>query len=1324
MERYAKSTKRSQKGWKNFLTVFIYLLATSVFLLAGLLILKQDVSAYSTSIMPSKYVRVGMRGYGLSVFHGTRVERFPVVVVGKVKGALSGADLILVRLVGGYPYYHRLGIIAGMSGSPVYINGRLIGAIGYGWMFSQEPLGGVTPIEYMLRELPQNKKGKKYANIKDIPVRESFLDTPLYIGGKEYFRVVVTNNYADASKYKSPSTIVMAPAPVMLEVGGFSPKVVQFIKKKMEPMGLTVVSVPAGRRRRKYTPYLRAGSPLGVTLVDGDLFIGGTGTLTYRKGKTLLAFGHPMLMGGSSNLPLNAAYIEGVVPSSFMPFKLSSSLGIVGTLKEDRFYAISGVLGRTPAMAKAYIEMRDVERNNVRKFNIRVANQKYLTPLLATFSCFEASSVACSNFKDTTAILDYNIKIKGYPEIKFQEYAYGKYLDIEMVRLTYQYFKMLYPQDFDIPPLEKFSIKAKVYPHPKVAKITDVTTQYKRVKPGDNVEITITLQTRDGKTLQKRVKVPVPSDIDKGRIKIAVSGGKTYLKAQKKIQIHPVKPVTYKQCLDLVRKKKRNNDLVISVSYPRKTIVYNGVKINNLPSSKIDMFRTTPHSNTKVVTDGYQTSLSLPYFVEGDGYITLIVSPDIPSSQDTYNKNSQPSEEKINTPKDNTSKSYQKAFLKKLALSGYEGIFVSKNSHLKDKGKKGFHITGSYSGVITSAHDYFMGNFTNTSITNGNITLGHKLKTLYSSAYPFILGMVYDEAKDRIVATESPSGYVLSIQEGKEPVILGKTEETLLPAISKASDGTIYIGTAPNGKIFKLSPDGTFKEFCQLKEEIVWCILPMKDGSILAGTGNAGKVYKISPNGKAEVIFDPPESHITSLAEADGSIFVGCANNGTIYKLEPDGRATPVYKTLEDSVDSMYYKDGILWAASGELLYKITPSGKSKVYIFPEDYVIYVTADADGNILVGTSNLGRIYRINQKGEIENLFESKINQATSIIPLEDGSILLSTGNPGKVIRVKPEYNSKGSYYSEVIDTGKVSKFGRIQWTAYTPEGTSVTLQTRSGNTPSPDNTWSEWSGEYTFNDGQPVMSPCGRYIQIKANLSTTIPFKTPILYEMKLYYAHLNTSPILEVLSPSGGEKWSGKVKIRWKGYVANPQTLSYSLYYSKDFGKTWKPIKENIEAKLQRQKGGKGKSPEESYKWNTKRVEDGIYLIKVKAFDRTEPQNENLTTEVITKPVLITNTEPEITILSWEGTKDQAKIIGFVKTKLANVKEVLYRLPNKGWSIAYPEDGIFDNTREKFVIYLNKPYPKSFRIRIKALDEAGNEAKTSKYIRIHVKKED
>ncbi|MFP4498636.1 MAG: SpoIVB peptidase S55 domain-containing protein, partial [Vulcanimicrobiota bacterium] len=752
-------------------------------------------NAAPTGIIKSSEIRPGMRGYGLSVFNGNRIERFPIVVLGRLKNAIGESDMILIKVLGGYPVSHHTGIIAGMSGSPIYIDGRLAGAIGYGWSFSQEPIGGVTPIEHMLGTFP--KYQTKALTHKNPDNREYTIEEPVFVGNDKYDRFIIQDIVNQENKSK-PGTMVLSPVPSVLQVHGFGKKSLELIRKEFEPYGIMPVSIPGGYKSA-YTgqvPHIQPGSPIGVTLVEGDLSIAGTGTVTYRNGDEILAFGHPMLQLGKTDLPLNAARIEAIIPSMNVPFKLSSSLGVVGTLTQDRLYAIAGSLHKKPDMIPMSVAVHDQARNWKKTFNVKMAKQPYFTPLIVSIVGAESLSSSSTNFAGSSGKVEYNLKFKNYPAIKFEDYIAGDFIQSDLYMQVMQYMRYLMTNEFDVPVLEKASMKITVFPDNRTARIQDVSTQYPQVRPGDSIEVAIRLRTLQGENIVKKVKVPIPADLKKGNVKIGVASGRMIRQLNRKMRYSRLTPTNVNQLLNMIRFDTRNNELAVQVMYPKRSIGYAGEKFSNLPGAIISAFASSPRSSVMVMADHYETRVPLDYNIEGIGVIQVGLSNDVPSSPDSASfegveteevtPDDDPAMEEINKP--------DLLALRSEIVNEYgnvDTIMVAKNKKILHKDIKKNLPTGSFMASIASAHDYFLGNFNRTSITNGNITLAHKMDYPFMSSQPFIMSMIYDSDKNRIVFAESPSGLIMELLDGEAPGVLGRTEEVFLPVMTRDNQGNI-----------------------------------------------------------------------------------------------------------------------------------------------------------------------------------------------------------------------------------------------------------------------------------------------------------------------------------------------------------------------------------------------------------------------------------------------------------------------------------------------------------------------------------------------------
>ncbi len=316
------------------------------------------------NIMPVKDVRPGMTGEGLTVFRGTKPEPFKFRVVSVLRNFLPKQDIILIRVED--ERVEKSGVAAGMSGSPVYIDGKVIGAVAYAWSFSKEPLAGVTPIEAMLAEKsrPRRRDGDVYAD-------GGRARAP---GAAFAAEAAATGGFGDAR---------LEPVAVPLAVSGLSAEALSTVASDLQQLGLVPLRAGGGGPSlRPEKGHVEPGSAVGVELIRGDMSAVGTGTVTYVDGNHVFAFGHPMLGTGEVELPLVESEVHTFMPSLATSFKMASPLAEVGTLVQDRQSCIVGDLSRRTKMMPVQVTVR-VPDSEPRPFRAEIARDKRLTPLLA-----------------------------------------------------------------------------------------------------------------------------------------------------------------------------------------------------------------------------------------------------------------------------------------------------------------------------------------------------------------------------------------------------------------------------------------------------------------------------------------------------------------------------------------------------------------------------------------------------------------------------------------------------------------------------------------------------------------------------------------------------------------------------------------------------------------------------------------------------------------------------------------------------------------------------------------------------------------------------
>ena len=278
-------------------------------------------------------VKPGMKGQGKSVVKGVKIETFDAEVIGVLKHTSPGRDLILCRLSG--MNLDKTGVIQGMSGSPIYVNNKLLGAVAYAWSFGKEPIAGVTPFSQMV-EFAAAVERREIAAEKNKPTRMG-LSKPIFLDGRAYSDVTISNDYQDAQPTAADG-LWLVPLKTPMMTSGMSPRALAILKESFSQHGLVPMqggaasaNIPPEERNISLAP----GSALSVALITGDFDMSGIGTVTNVDGKRVYVFGHPMMGLGACDLPMMTGYTHTIFPRLTMSFKMGSPLRTVGVINAD-----------------------------------------------------------------------------------------------------------------------------------------------------------------------------------------------------------------------------------------------------------------------------------------------------------------------------------------------------------------------------------------------------------------------------------------------------------------------------------------------------------------------------------------------------------------------------------------------------------------------------------------------------------------------------------------------------------------------------------------------------------------------------------------------------------------------------------------------------------------------------------------------------------------------------------------------------------------------------------------------------------------------------
>jgi hypothetical protein len=561
------------------------------------------------AILPLSQVRPGMEGYALTVFAGTKPDRFKVRVVAVMKAFLPKEDVILIRAED--PRVEFSGIVAGMSGSPVYIDGKLMGAVAYAWSFAKEPLGGVTPIESMLAEQnrPRRSKPENAALAAAFPAEGAPFGLP----------TVATATGTEPRLMR---------AAVPLSVSGFTPRAFADLEQALRPAGLLPMQAGGGRRLgpgSKGAGYVEPGSAIGVELVRGDMSMVATGTVTYVDGPRVLAFGHPLFGIGEVYLPMVDAEIHGFLPSLSQSFKMSSPLHEVGTLVQDRPSCIIGDLGARTTMLPIDVRVAGPDAEP-RAFHAEVARNRRLTPTLAALVLGNAISDAEPDVTDMTVTVSSKVAVHGMAPLELSDHLFSSE-GISGRALTgtrgIKALGELMTNPFEPVALDHLEIDVKVEYRRDVADIVGVALPGDHVDAGGTVPLRVTLRPYAGPEYVETIPVAFPRHLGGTTVKIEVASG-----AVVKPELPPAETLAI--YIDNLRRYYTASSIVVSLQTPDDGAALRGRLLPDLPASALDTLQ--PGNQTRRA-DAYhvadRTVFSSRRLVGGKQELSVFVREDV-----------------------------------------------------------------------------------------------------------------------------------------------------------------------------------------------------------------------------------------------------------------------------------------------------------------------------------------------------------------------------------------------------------------------------------------------------------------------------------------------------------------------------------------------------------------------------------------------------------------------------------------------------------------------------------------------------------------------
>ena len=525
--------------------------------------------AVAPAILPLSEVRPGMMGEALTVFAGVKPEPFKVRVLSVVPNFLPKQDIILIRAED--PRVASCGIAAGMSGSPVYVDGRLMGAIAYGWSFAKEALAGVTPIETMRAGMQRAQR----------PPGDPFLadNGPALTFGPA----------AESAGASAPSEPRLLPASLPLAVSGMSDAAMRDLGEALRPFGLVPARAGGSGKKPAALPAeaLQPGATVGVALIRGDISVVAMGTLTQSEGGSVIAFGHPMLGLGEVNLPLVSGEVHAIVASLASSLKLASPLAEIGRVVQDLPGGIVGELGQhAPSVPVAVgVTARGGKKSSV---HAQVALHRRLLPLLAGTVVSSALADAEPDVTDMVIAMTTRLDVRGAGSVEIRDQFFSNEGLSNRILGQSRGSKALgdlLGNPFEPAVIERIDVDIKVEYRNDVAEIVGASLPDERVRPGETIPLRVVLRPYAGKEFVETVSVLVPRTLAGKAIKIDVAAGGL-------VRPDVPKPESLRGLMENLRASYPGQSIVISLATPDSGVSLRGRLIPSLPDSAMDTLRS------------------------------------------------------------------------------------------------------------------------------------------------------------------------------------------------------------------------------------------------------------------------------------------------------------------------------------------------------------------------------------------------------------------------------------------------------------------------------------------------------------------------------------------------------------------------------------------------------------------------------------------------------------------------------------------------------------------------------------------------------------
>ena len=592
--------------------------------------------------MPLSDVKPGMQGKGYTVFSGIEVEEFDFEVVSIEYNYFPGWHVVWCK--GLSDNFKRTGVAGGMSGSPIYIDGRLIGALSLGHFNQREHanLFGVTSIEAMVKvaergmEPDLSYQGTQLfdfgtaaaAQASGLDMGPSLLRDGKVAQIPRSFDEVWFENIS-----KTPSRARSAQLSIPLAHPPLNPELMRFAKPVFDKFNFNPVQASGGGGRIKESP-VEEGQIIGMEMARGDVSFFGYGTITYVDGDELLAFGHSMSAEGNVNLPLSGGYVHFILPSISRSSKVAAPTQPIGTLVQDRETSIAGIIGKHPSYIPVNVNVQTTDGKQHQKY-YEVIRDRGISGLYTGIGASFLLDALEFYFHDHTVNLETTITLKEHPDLTTRELAYKNVYSSSgsptsgIMQTVMFPMALLDSNTYTKVQVESVDFDIKVEDKRRTARVISLQVDKLRYRPGDTVAVEITLQPYLEMPVVLTGTIPIPKDTPDGLVMLLASNGRFYETWQRSRAPFNFRYRDINQLVELLKREQNNSDIILELSVPQPGLTVQGQEFSNLPPSVMSVMNTAKQvvGNTGYTsgTALHADKLSTDYVVSGSGIMRFVV---------------------------------------------------------------------------------------------------------------------------------------------------------------------------------------------------------------------------------------------------------------------------------------------------------------------------------------------------------------------------------------------------------------------------------------------------------------------------------------------------------------------------------------------------------------------------------------------------------------------------------------------------------------------------------------------------------------------------